>query len=204
MGITVTGMATVTGMEQEVITRINNMETTETLIKGLLIIQPKIFRDDRGYFYEPYNKKVLASLGIKDEFVQDNQSLSQKGVLRGLHFQKPPYAQAKLIRVLQGSVWDIALDIRKNSPTYGQYYGVELNEENKTTFYIPAGFAHGFVTLEDNTIFLYKCSDFYNKESEGCIQWNDPDINIQWNISNPILSEKDKNGTLLKNFTSPF
>jgi dTDP-4-dehydrorhamnose 3,5-epimerase len=197
-------MATVTDMALVVITRHNSMETTETLIKGLLIIQPKIFRDDRGYFYEPYNKKVFTSLGINDDFVQDNQSFSQKGVLRGLHFQKPPHAQAKLIRVLQGSVWDVAVDLRKGSPTYGEYYGIELSGKNKTIFYIPAGFAHGFVTLENDTVFLYKCSGFYNKESEGSIQWNDPDINIQWNTSDPILSEKDKNGTLLKNFTSPF
>lgn len=180
------------------------MEATETLIKGLLLIQPKVFQDDRGYFYEPYNKKVFAGIGINDEFMQDNQSLSQKGVVRGLHFQKPPHAQSKLIRVLQGSVWDVAVDIRKNSPTYGQYYGVELSEKNKTILYIPEGFAHGFVTLEDNTIFLYKCSRFYNKESEDSIFWNDPDIKIPWNISNPILSEKDKNATLLRNFKSPF
>lgn len=180
------------------------MEATETLIKGLLLIQPNVFQDDRGYFYEPYNKKIFAGVGINDDFVQDNQSLSQKGVVRGLHFQKPPHAQAKLIRVLQGAVWDVAVDIRKNSPTYGEYYGVELSEKNKTILYIPEGFAHGFVTLEDNTIFLYKCSRFYNKESEDSIFWNDPDINIPWNITSPILSEKDKKATLLKKFTSPF
>jgi dTDP-4-dehydrorhamnose 3,5-epimerase len=180
------------------------MEATETLIKGLLIIQPKIFQDARGYFYEPYNKKLFTELGVCEEFVQDNQSLSQKGVVRGLHFQKPPHAQAKLIRVIQGAVWDVVVDIRKNSPTYGEYFALELNEKNKTILYIPQGFAHGFMTLEDNTLFVYKCSDFYNKSSEDSVLWNDPNINIPWNISNPVLSEKDKNGSLLKDFKSPF
>jgi dTDP-4-dehydrorhamnose 3,5-epimerase len=180
------------------------METIETLIKGVFVIQPKVFQDDRGYFYEPYNKREFAKLGITDDFVQDNQSLSQKGVLRGLHFQKPPHAQAKLIRVIQGAVWDVVVDIRKDSPTYGEYFGTELSAKNKTILYIPAGFAHGFLTLEDNTVFLYKCSDFYNKASEDSLLWNDPDINIPWNVTSPILSEKDRNGKHLKDFTSPF
>ncbi len=180
------------------------MEVKRTFIEGLLILQPKVFQDERGYFYEPYNKKVLQAAGINEEFVQDNQSLSQKDVLRGLHFQNPPYAQSKLVRVIQGSVWDLVVDIRKKSPTYGQHFGIELSADNKTIFYIPAGFAHGFATLEDNTVFLYKCSTFYNKESEDCILWNDKDLNIQWNIENPLLSEKDKKGKLFSTFNSQF
>ncbi len=180
------------------------METIQTHIKGLFIIQPKVFEDDRGYFYEPYNKKVLADMGILDDFQQDNQSMSQKGVLRGLHFQNPPFAQSKMVRVIQGAVWDVAVDIRKGSPTYGQYYGLELSEKNKTILYIPEGFAHGFKTLEDKTVFLYKCSRLYNKASEDSIRWNDPDINIPWNITDPVLSEKDKSAPLFKDFKSQF
>jgi len=180
------------------------MQVTTTFIEGLLILQPTVFSDARGYFYEPYNKKVFTAAGVTDEFVQDNQSFSQKGVIRGLHFQNPPHAQAKLLRVLQGSIWDVAVDIRKSSPTYGKYFGVELSATNKTIFYVPKGFAHGFLTLEDDTVLLYKCSDFYNKPSEESIIWNDPDIAINWNIDNPILSEKDKNGKLLKDFQSQF
>jgi dTDP-4-dehydrorhamnose 3,5-epimerase len=180
------------------------METIQTNIKGLLVIQPKVFQDDRGHFFEPYNKKALSEIGILEEFWQDNQSMSQKGVLRGLHFQNPPFAQSKLVRVIKGAVWDVAVDIRKNSPTYGQYYGLELNEKNKTILYIPEGFAHGFKTLEDNTIFLYKCSTLYNKEAEDSILWNDTDINIPWNIENPILSDKDKNAKQFRNFQSKF
>lgn len=167
------------------------MEITPTPIKGLLEITPKVFGDDRGYFFEPYNKKAFTEAGIADDFVQDNQSLSNKGVLRGLHFQNPPYAQGKLVRVISGSVLDVAVDIRKGSPTYGQYHRVLLSGDNKKTFWVPAGFAHGFVTLEDNTIFSYKCTGLYNKESEGSILWNDADLNIDWGLENPILSEKD-------------
>jgi dTDP-4-dehydrorhamnose 3,5-epimerase len=180
------------------------MELIETKIKGLVVIQPKVFEDARGYFYEPYNKKVLAGIGVNDDFQQDNQSMSQKGVLRGLHFQNPPYAQSKLVRVIQGAVWDVAVDIRKNSPTYGQYFGLELNEKNKTILYIPEGFAHGFKTLEDNTVFLYKCSALYNKTAEDSIYWNDPDIGIPWDIKDPVLSEKDKAAKLFKDFKSKF
>lgn len=169
-----------------------------------MVIHPTIFHDARGYFYEPYNRKTFAEIGIGEEFVQDNQSFSQKGVIRGLHFQNPPHAQAKLLRVLQGSIWDVAVDIRKSSPTYGKYFGVELSAENKTIFYVPKGFAHGFLTLEDNTLLLYKCSDFYNKPSEGALIWNDPDVAISWKINNPILSEKDLNGKKLKELNSQF
>ena len=181
-----------------------NMELIKTSIDGLLIIKPDVFKDDRGYFFESYNKERFAKAGLNMDFVQDNESKSCKGVLRGLHFQKPPFAQGKLVRVIKGSVMDVAVDLRKDSPTYGKWESVVLTEDNKLQFWIPEGFAHGFVALEDNTIFNYKCTNVYNKESEGSILWNDPDININWNIDNPILSEKDKISPLFKNFESPF
>ena len=180
------------------------MEVLETRIKDLLIIKPKVFEDARGYFFESYNEAIFKQNGIDLNFIQDNQSLSNAGVLRGLHFQAPPFAQGKLVRVIIGAVLDVAVDIRKNSPTYGQNVTIELNEENKTMFYIPPGFAHGFLTLRDNTIFSYKCTNLYNKASEGTVLWNDKDININWNITNPILSEKDLTGTPFKEFVSPF
>lgn len=180
------------------------MEVVETGIEGLLLLKPKVFSDARGYFFESFNDSLFKSAGLNLNFVQDNQSLSQKGVLRGLHFQNPPYAQGKLVRVITGSVYDVAVDIRKDSPTYGKWYGVELNETNKWMIYIPEGFAHGFSTLEDNTIFSYKCTNFYNKVSEGCVLWNDKDLNINWGLENPLLSEKDLNGTPFKEFKSEF
>jgi dTDP-4-dehydrorhamnose 3,5-epimerase len=176
----------------------------ETGFKDLLVIQPNVFEDERGYFYESYNREVYNKLGLNFEFVQDNQSLSQKGVLRGLHFQNPPHEQGKLVRVLKGGVLDVTLDIRKNSPTYGKHYSIELNEKNKTCLYVPPGFAHGFLTLEDNTIFFYKCTKYYNKASEGAVLWNDKDLSINWGIENPTLSEKDKNATPFASFTSLF
>ncbi len=180
------------------------MEVIETKIKDLLIIKPKVFADARGYFFESYNESVFKQNGIVANFVQDNQSLSSTGVLRGLHFQAPPHDQGKLVRVITGAVLDVAVDIRKNSSTYGQHVTIELTEENKTMFYIPPGFAHGFLTLRDNTIFSYKCTNVYNKASEGCVLWNDNDLNINWNVTNPILSEKDLIGTPFKEFNSPF
>ncbi len=180
------------------------MEIIETTIEDLLIIQPQVFEDNRGYFFESYNKQKIKDVGIDVEFVQDNESKSCKGVLRGLHFQSPPYAQGKLVRVIKGSVLDVAVDIRKNSPTYGKHVSITLTEQNKTMLWIPAGFAHGFLTLEDDTIFAYKCTHFYHKESEGCIDWNDPDLAITWNIDNPVMSEKDKNALAFKNFQTPF
>lgn len=180
------------------------MKIIETPIPGVVIIEPTIFEDDRGYFFESYNQKKLTELGIDVDFVQDNQSKSQKNVLRGLHFQKPPYAQVKLVRVLQGAVLDIAVDIRKNSPYYGKYVSTLLSEQNKRMFYIPKGFAHGFLTLEDNTVFFYKCSNFYNKESEGTILWNDKNLNIDWGTEEPILSAKDKDGTPFHQFKTAF
>jgi dTDP-4-dehydrorhamnose 3,5-epimerase len=140
----------------------------------------------------------FAAFGITDPFLQDNESRSQKNVLRGLHFQLPPFAQGKLIRVIRGAVLDIAVDIRRNSPTFGKWVSMELTGENKWICWIPAGFAHGFVTLEDDTIFTYKCSAMYNKASEGSIRWNDPELNINWGITDPLLSEKDKVAPLLK------
>lgn len=180
------------------------MTVERTFIEGLLVLKPKVFEDSRGYFFESFNQKQLEEVGIKDVFVQDNQSLSQKGVLRGMHFQKAPYAQGKLVRVIKGAVLDVVVDIRKNSPTYGKCFSLELNEQNKIMFWIPIGFAHGFLTLQDNTVFHYKCSNYYNKESEGSLSWNDKNININWGIENPTLSEKDKTGVALKDFVSPF
>jgi dTDP-4-dehydrorhamnose 3,5-epimerase len=173
-------------------------------IDGPLIIKPQVFYDERGYFFEPYNKKRFAEWGITVEFVQDNQSLSQKGALRGLHFQAPPFDQGKLIRVVKGAVLDVVVDIRQNSPTYGQHYGIELSEKNFILFWIPPGFAHGFATIEDNTIFEYKCTNLYNKQSEGGLCWNDPELNIQWNLIEPIVSKKDQQLSSFKDFTSPF
>lgn len=180
------------------------MEVIETKLKGVLVLQPKVFEDARGYFFESYNRNLFLKAGLDLNFVQDNQSLSQKGVLRGLHFQNNPHAQGKLVRVITGAVFDVAVDIRKSSPTYGQWFGMELTEENKTMMYIPEGFAHGFATLRDNTIFSYKCTNFYNKASEDCLLWNDPDIGITWNIENPLLSEKDLQGKRIKNFETLF
>jgi dTDP-4-dehydrorhamnose 3,5-epimerase len=176
----------------------------KTFIEGLLVLKPKVFEDARGYFFESFNQKAIEAAGLKEQFVQDNQSLSQKGVLRGLHLQKPPHAQGKLVRVIKGAVLDVAVDIRKGSPTYGKYFSIELNEQNKTMFWIPVGFAHGFLTLEDNTIFHYKCTNYYHKDSEASVLWNDKDIHVNWNISNPLLSEKDLTGIPLKDFVSPF
>ena len=181
------------------------MEIIQTKIPDLLIIKPAVYQDDRGYFFESYNKEKFLSQGIDRNFVQDNESKSMKGVLRGLHFQKPPYAQGKLVRVMKGAVLDVAVDLRKNSSTYGQWASIELTEDNKFMYWIPAGFAHGFVTLEDNTVFFYKCTNVYNKESEGSIRWNDPGLKIDWgNNLQPILSEKDKIAPLFADFQSPY
>jgi len=180
------------------------MKIIQTIFNDLLVLQPNVFEDNRGYFYESYNKNLFLSIGINAEFVQDNQSLSQKNVLRGLHFQSPPFAQGKLVRAIKGAVLDVAVDIRKNSASYGKHFAVVLSEHNKTMLWIPEGFAHGFLTLEDNTIFSYKCSNYYNKASEGCVLWNDKDLSINWQVNNPELSEKDKLGTKFLEFISPF
>ena len=180
------------------------MEVIETGINDLVVIRPKVFKDERGYFFESFNQKAFEAIGIKEQFTQDNQSLSSKGILRGLHFQTPPHAQGKLVRVIKGAVLDVAVDIRKHSPTYGQHYKVELTEDNFLMMFIPAGFAHGFATLADQTIFSYKCTDTYHPECEGGLMWNDPDLNIQWNIDQPILSDKDKKNQAFAGFVSPF
>lgn len=181
------------------------MKVIEEPIKGLKLIEPKVFGDHRGYFFESYSKKVFEGLGISKNFVQDNESLSkEQDVLRGLHFQAPPNAQAKLIRVIRGAVLDVVVDIRNGSKSYGTHYAVELNEENKLMLYIPEGFAHGFRTLEANSLFSYKCSDFYHPESEHTIAWNDADLSIDWGVAEPILSEKDQKGEQFSGFKSPF
>ena len=180
------------------------MEIVKTYIRDLLIIKPQVFEDQRGYFYESFNEKKYQEQGIDLNFVQDNQSMSKRGVLRGLHFQNPPNAQGKLVRVLKGCVLDVSVDIRKGSPTYGQWHSVILSEDNKLQYWVPPGFAHGFLTLENDTIFSYKCTNIYDKESEGSIRWNDPDLNISWSYYNPVLSEKDKIAPLFKDFESQF
>ena len=180
------------------------MEFLNTDIEGLKIIKPKVFVDPRGYFFESYNKQQFDQNGIDVNFVQDNESLSEKGVLRGLHFQKPPYAQGKLVKVIKGAVLDVVVDIRKASPTYGQHFSIELTEENKIQFWVPPGFAHGFLTSENNTIFQYKCTQFYNKDSEDAILWNDSTLNINWRIINPKISEKDKEAKSFNKLVSLF
>ncbi len=176
------------------------MKIITTPISGLIVIEPKVFTDARGYFYESYNQKSFENEGIKNIFVQDNQSKSNKGVLRGLHYQLEPFAQAKLVRVISGSVFDVAVDIRKGSPTFGQWFGEILSAENKKQMFVPRGFAHGFLVLEDNTEFFYKCDNFYSKEHDRGIKFDDPAIGIDWNfpLENLILSDKDKTAPLLK------
>ena len=180
------------------------MKITTTPLEGLLIIEPQIFKDPRGYFFESYNEDKFHAAGISAKFVQDNQSLSQKGALRGMHFQAPPFEQGKLVRVVLGAVNDVVVDIRKNSPTYGQHFAVELSAQNQLMFWIPPGFAHGFETLLDQTLFLYKCTNVYNKEAEGGLLWNDPSLGIQWQTETPLVSDKDILLPSLQNFTSPF
>lgn len=180
------------------------MQVIETNIPGLFEIMPQVFGDDRGYFFESYSKEAFAKFDVNFEFVQDNQSLSNKGVLRGLHFQNPPYAQGKLVRVIQGAVLDVVVDIRKGSPTYGKHHKVMLTGENKMMFWIPPGFAHGFLTLADHTIFSYKCTHLYNKESEGSVLWNDPELAIDWNVEKPLLSPKDIDARPLSELNSQF
>lgn len=169
-------------------------------IEGLYIIEPKVYGDERGYFMETYQYEDFKAAGLSMVFVQDNQSLSSKGVLRGLHFQKE-HPQGKLVRVLKGSVYDVAVDLRRNSPTYGKYHGVVLSEENRKMFYVPEGFAHGFLVLSDTAEFIYKCTDFYHPEDEGGIIWNDPEIGIDWPINSDmqlLFSEKDTKHPTLK------
>ena len=170
------------------------MEVIKTEIDGVVIIEPRIFKDDRGYFYESFSQREFEEKVCHTAFVQDNQSKSSYGVLRGLHFQKPPYSQSKLVRCIKGAVLDVAVDIRKGSPTFGKYVAVELTEDNHRQFFVPRGFAHGFAVLTPEAVFQYKCDNFYNKESEGSVAWNDPQLAIDWRIpaDKVILSEKDK------------
>ncbi|MFP5470200.1 MAG: dTDP-4-dehydrorhamnose 3,5-epimerase [Bacteroidia bacterium] len=181
------------------------MEAISTPIEGLYIIKPRVFTDDRGAFFESFNLKTFQKItGTNVSFVQDNISTSNKNVVRGLHFQAPPFAQGKLVSVVKGKALDVAVDIRKKSPTYGQHYSIELSSENKLMFWIPEGFAHGFSALEDDTIFSYKCTNYYHKESEVSILYNDPKLNINWGVSQEILSEKDKLAQPFSTFVSPF
>ena len=179
------------------------MDIEETFIKDLLIVTPSVFTDERGYFLESYNKKKLGGF-LNVDFVQDNESLSNKGVLRGLHFQKPPYSQGKLVRVISGSVLDVVVDLRKDSPTYGKHYKHILTGKHKEQLYIPEGFAHGFLVLEDDSIFSYRCTNYYHAASEVSLSWNDPTININWQIEDPIISEKDQNALSFIDYNSPF
>ena len=182
------------------------MNVIKTDIEGLFIIEPKVFGDHRGYFFESFSERDFNSQVCQVRFVQDNESKSRYGVLRGLHFQKPPYAQSKLVRVVKGAVLDVAVDIRMGSPTFGRHVAVELTEDNHRQFFISRGFAHGFVVLSDEVIFQYKCDNFYEPKSEGAIAWNDPALGIDWKIpaEDIILSEKDKKHPVLAGIVSPF
>jgi dTDP-4-dehydrorhamnose 3,5-epimerase len=169
-----------------------NMKFTRLSIEDVVLIEPRVFADERGLFFESYNQKQFKEFGIDFNFVQDNQSTSKKNVVRGLHFQNPPYEQGKLVSVIRGAVMDVAVDIRPSSPSFGKYITVELSEFNKRLLWIPPGFAHGFSVLEDNTTFHYKCTSLYNKSAEGGIRYDDADLKIDWGVDNPIVSEKDK------------
>lgn len=176
------------------------MNVIQTEIPGVVVIEPRVFEDARGYFFESFSQRDFDSQVREVKFVQDNESKSSYGVLRGLHFQKPPHAQSKLVRVVKGSVLDVAVDIRKGSPTFGKYVAVELSEQNHRQFFIPRGFAHGFVVLTDEVVFQYKCDNFYAPQSEGAVAWNDPDLNIDWKVpaDKILLSDKDRHHPLLK------
>lgn len=182
------------------------MDITETKLSGVKLLKPRRFGDHRGFFAETYSRQVYAGLGVDVEFVQDNHSMSAAvGTVRGLHFQAPPHVQAKLVRCGRGAIFDVAVDIRRGSTTYGQWVGYDLSAENGKQLYIPAGFAHGFATLEPDSEIIYKCSDYYAPETEGALRWDDPEIGIDWPITgNAILSEKDAAASLLADFKSPF
>lgn len=182
------------------------MEVIKTPIEGLLIIEPRIFKDTRGYFFESFSQREFEEKVGPVTFVQDNESMSVRGVMRGLHFQRPPYTQTKLVRCVRGAVLDVAVDIRKGSPTFGQHVAVELSEENHRQFFITKGFAHGFAVLSDEAVFQYKCDEFYHPEADGGIQLCDPSLGIDWHIpfDEAILSEKDTKHPFLKDFESPF
>lgn len=182
------------------------MNIIQTSIAGVVIIEPRLFKDDRGYFFESFSEREFNTQVREVKFVQDNESMSSYGVMRGLHFQRPPYTQSKLVRCVKGAVLDVAVDIRKGSPTYGQYVAVELTEENHRQFFVPRGFAHGFAVLSETAIFQYKCDNFYHPEADGGISILDDSLGIDWRIptDHAILSEKDTKHPLLKDFDSPF
>jgi dTDP-4-dehydrorhamnose 3,5-epimerase len=181
------------------------MEFKTTAIEGLVVIEPKVFGDDRGYFFESFRQdRFEEAIGTAVHFVQDNESRSVKGVLRGLHFQLPPFAQGKLVRVSRGAVLDVAVDIRKDSPTFGKHFSIELTAENKRQLWIPPGFAHGFVSLMDDTVFQYKCTNYYSPENERAILWSDSNLQIDWKLNDVTVSEKDKNALTLFQTLSPF
>lgn len=173
------------------------MKINKTLIDGLVLLEPKVFGDARGFFFEMWQQDLYKEAGLVDQFKQDNISRSSKGILRGMHFQNP-HPQGKLVSVIQGSVFDVVVDLRKSSSTFGKWFGAEINDENHLQLYVPPGCAHGFLTLQDNTLFHYKCTDVYSPGAERCLFWNDPAINIQWPFKPTVLSEKDQNGSLLK------
>jgi len=175
-----------------------NYKITKCPLDGLLLLEPAVFTDSRGYFFELWNKRTFTILGLEIEFVQDNISFSKKNCIRGLHFQNP-HPQAKLITVLEGLVFDVVVDLRKNSPTFGQWHSVTLSGDHIQQLFIPIGFAHGFAVLSDYAIFHYKCSDFYSRDSELTLRWDDPDLKINWPVTTPILSEKDQQGLFLRN-----
>lgn len=181
------------------------MNIIKTAIEGLVIIEPRVFGDSRGYFFESYNARDFAQVA-DITFVQDNESRSCYGVVRGLHFQKPPYAQSKLVRVVEGRVLDVAVDIRRNSPTYGQHVAIELTADNHRQLFLPQGMAHGFAVLSETAVFQYKCDNLYHPESEGAIAWNDPTLAIDWHLlaADVILSDKDKNHPSFHEFVTPF
>ena len=182
------------------------MNIIETELPGVLIVEPKVFGDSRGYFFESWNQAAYEAAGITNKWVQDNESKSSYGVLRGLHYQAAPYTQAKIVRAISGAVLDVAVDIRKGSPTYGRHVAVELSAENKRQLYIPRGFAHGFAVLSETALFQYKCDNFYSPESEGGIAWDDPEIGIDWGLPKDmaILSPKDRNRQTLRDFVNSF
>jgi len=172
------------------------MQVENTKLDGVLLVTPQVFGDERGFFMETYNQSKAIELGLPSEFVQDNHSKSSYGVLRGLHYQSPQW-QGKLVRVVQGEIFDVAVDIRKDSPTFGEWVGFFLNEENKQQLYVPEGFAHGFCVTSETAEVIYKCTDLYSPSDEGCLMWNDPDVAIEWPLESPVLSEKDKQGLSL-------
>ncbi|MEY3398360.1 MAG: dTDP-4-dehydrorhamnose 3,5-epimerase [Bacteroidota bacterium] len=180
------------------------MNIEETGFRGLVVLNPVVFLDDRGYFMESFSGKLFNAIDSEISFVQDNESCSNRGVLRGLHYQIPPFAQAKLVRVVRGAVLDVVVDLRKSEPTYGKHFAIELSASNKKQLFIPAGFAHGFLVHEDQTVFCYKCSEYYSREHERSLLWNDPALGINWGISDPIISPKDAAAPVLAHSESHF